>query len=467
VAEKIVCNPEVFSSRAYPGEDKAKRVCFVIMPFKSETDEDKRIQDVYRHHILPVAKKCGLDCTRADDRRYFRNGKPIMEQIWKAICTADIIIGDFTTSNPNVTYEAGIAHTIGKPLIGIVQNMSDVPFDYRHLRFINYSTTQDGYDKLDSDLEIEITEYLKELEEEYPQRCSLVSEVTAEKLARARHEIAAYEAALHATEADFRNQLAQKDQALADVKFQRDKSANELMQAQQTITALETELLEKAKANTVRLAMQELQLAADTLSSHLIEPLPKVGDTYHFGLCEWLVLNVQEDRALLITKGIVEDRKYNARYTDTTWEKCTLRQLLNGRFYNSFGSAKQRIMQVRNENPNTSFVSSKGEQRYASGGNPTDDYIFLLSIHEAVIYFNALEKPATQFFSEKWCELIPSNALQSDAMATRQDWWLRSPGQNCYTAAYVQKKGAIDLRGYSVDTSNKGVRPALWLSFAE
>jgi len=221
VAEKIVCNPEVFSSRAYPGEDKAKR-CFVIMPFKSETDEDKRIQDVYNHHILPVAKKCGLDCTRADDRRYFRNGKPIMEQIWKAICSADIIIGDFTTSNPNVTYEAGIAHTIGKPLIGIVQNMSHVPFDYQHLRFITYTTTHEGYEKLESDLEIEITEYLKELEEEYPQRYPIA--VSSEDIAQAQEKITILtldKANLRAhldgqaqTIKKLRERLAENDQAL-------------------------------------------------------------------------------------------------------------------------------------------------------------------------------------------------------------------------------------------------------------
>ena len=173
MADKIVCNPEVFLSRAYP--ERSRRTCFVIMPFRSETEADRRIQDVYNHHILPIAEKCGLDCTRADDRRYFRNGRPIMEQIWRAICTADIVIGEFTTANPNVTYEAGIAHTIGKPLIGLVQDMSDVPFDYRHLRFITYTTTHDGYVKLDDDLETEITEYIKELEDQYPQEYSTTS----------------------------------------------------------------------------------------------------------------------------------------------------------------------------------------------------------------------------------------------------------------------------------------------------
>ena len=221
MAEKIVCNPEVFSSRAYPGEDITKR-CFVIMPFKSETDEDKRIQDVYKHHILPVAKKCGLDCTRADDRRYFRNGKPIMEQIWKAICTADIVIGDFTTSNPNVTYEAGIAHTIGKPLIGIVQHMSHVPFDYQHLRFITYTTTHEGYEKLEGELEVEITEYLKELEEEYPQEYPIV--VSSKDLVQAQQNITiltlenvnlrAHIEGQAQTVKSLRDELAENDQAL-------------------------------------------------------------------------------------------------------------------------------------------------------------------------------------------------------------------------------------------------------------
>ena len=153
----IICNPDVFSGRAFPGGGEP--TCFVIMPFKKKTVAEQRMQDVYTYHVKPVAEKCGYRCVRADDEAYFYRGKMIMERVWEAICTADIIIGEFTASNPNVTYEAGIAHTIGKPLIGIVQDVRRLPFDHRHLDFIPYTDTHDGLDKLEHDLEIAILKY--------------------------------------------------------------------------------------------------------------------------------------------------------------------------------------------------------------------------------------------------------------------------------------------------------------------
>ena len=36
-----------------------------------------------------------------------------------------IIIADLSTSNPNVYYELGIAHTLNKPVILLTQNISD------------------------------------------------------------------------------------------------------------------------------------------------------------------------------------------------------------------------------------------------------------------------------------------------------------------------------------------------------
>jgi len=188
--ERIVCKPDVFSKRAYPSEAKEKPMCFVIMPFKKETDADKRIQEVYKYHVVPVAEKCGLECIRADEQKYFRKGKVLIEQIWMAICRADIIIGDFTTANPNVTYEAGIAHTLGKPLIGLIQEGEKIPFDFGHLRQLTYTTTQEGYDKLDDELETEITAYMQDLDEQFPKEYAeaSVGPKAAQKLREAERE---------------------------------------------------------------------------------------------------------------------------------------------------------------------------------------------------------------------------------------------------------------------------------------
>jgi hypothetical protein len=40
-----------------------------------------------------------------------------MWDVWNSIYSSSIIIADCTGRNPNVFYELGIAHTLGKPVI--------------------------------------------------------------------------------------------------------------------------------------------------------------------------------------------------------------------------------------------------------------------------------------------------------------------------------------------------------------
>jgi hypothetical protein len=102
------------------------------------------LKPIYDNNILTVAKEIGISVARADD--FFTIGT-IISDIWHAIYHARLIIADCTGRNPNVFYEIGMAHTLGKPTILIVQNLEDIPFDLRHLRVIEYKQTT-------SDLEI-------------------------------------------------------------------------------------------------------------------------------------------------------------------------------------------------------------------------------------------------------------------------------------------------------------------------
>ena len=102
---------------------------FVVMPFNED------LRSVYDKHIAKVLGKLGLDVARADD--FFTNGS-IMADVWSALNHATLIIADCTGRNPNVFYEIGIAHALGKETILISQSVDDVPFDLRHLRVIAY-----------------------------------------------------------------------------------------------------------------------------------------------------------------------------------------------------------------------------------------------------------------------------------------------------------------------------------------
>jgi len=118
-------------------------LCFVLMPFKPQ------LTAVFSDHIKSVCGKLNLRCLRADD--IFSN-LPIIEDIWCSINISRVLVADLTSKNPNVFYEIGIAHAIGKPVILITQNIEDIPFDLRHLRHIVYEFTPRGMEKFESDL---------------------------------------------------------------------------------------------------------------------------------------------------------------------------------------------------------------------------------------------------------------------------------------------------------------------------
>lgn len=117
---------------------------FVIMPFLEQ------LSPVYEDHIKAVCNKIGYSCLRAD---LITNASVIMNDIWSLIYNSDIIICDCTGKNPNVFYELGIAHAIGKNVICITQNPEDIPFDIRQIRYIKYEYTPRGMKEFEQKLE--------------------------------------------------------------------------------------------------------------------------------------------------------------------------------------------------------------------------------------------------------------------------------------------------------------------------
>ena len=127
---------------------------FVLMPFIQE------LRPIYDGHIKKVAKALNLSIARADD---FFSQNSVMQEIWSAIVQASVIIADCTNRNPNVFYEIGLAHAIGKPVILITQNPDDVPFDLQYIRFIKYAYTPPGMEKFENVLSSTIIDTIKDL----------------------------------------------------------------------------------------------------------------------------------------------------------------------------------------------------------------------------------------------------------------------------------------------------------------
>lgn len=121
---------------------------FVVMPFRPE------LQPVYEDHIASVSRALGLTVSRGD---VFFTAHAVMNDIWSAIVSSKIIIADCTGKNPNVFYEIGIAHTVGRPIILVTQNSEDVPFDIKHLRYIHYTLTPRGMKEFEKALRATLT----------------------------------------------------------------------------------------------------------------------------------------------------------------------------------------------------------------------------------------------------------------------------------------------------------------------
>jgi hypothetical protein len=77
-----------------------------------------------------LVEHCHLRCLRAD--AISQSG------IWRHVNEAMCVIADLSGRNANVFYEVGLAHALGKPVVLLSRDVSDVPFDLRHLRIVQY-----------------------------------------------------------------------------------------------------------------------------------------------------------------------------------------------------------------------------------------------------------------------------------------------------------------------------------------
>lgn len=109
-----------------------------MMPF------DAGFTTVYES-IQLAATGAGLRCRRADD---IWENAAIIQDVVALIDRSRIVICDCSGRNPNVFYEAGIAHTLGREVILITQSEHDIPFDLRHLRYVKYLNNTEGREAL-------------------------------------------------------------------------------------------------------------------------------------------------------------------------------------------------------------------------------------------------------------------------------------------------------------------------------
>jgi Nucleoside 2-deoxyribosyltransferase len=106
-----------------------KPFVFVLMPFAGEFD------DVYKLGIRPACEDVGAYAERVDEQLFVGS---ITQRIYNQISKADVIVADMTGRNPNVFYEVGYAHALGKPVILLSREADDIPFDLKDYPHIIY-----------------------------------------------------------------------------------------------------------------------------------------------------------------------------------------------------------------------------------------------------------------------------------------------------------------------------------------
>lgn len=91
----------------------------------------------------------------------------------------------------------------------------------------------------------------------------------------------------------------------------------------------------------------------------------------------------------------------------------------------------------------------------------TDAYVFLLSYEEAERYFSS--------DAERIC--YGTGYAQGRGLVTIGDgpgiWWLRSPGDESFSACYVDAGGVLQTTAGSAEGGGIGIRPALWVRLGD
>ena len=202
----------------------------------------------------------------------------------------------------------------------------------------------------------------------------------------------------------------------------------------------------------------------------------KKGGVYRFGhyeqdgntangkeAIEWKVLDIKGNKALLVSRYVLDCQKYNSTVKNVTWEKSTLRTWLNGTFLKAAFTSAEKGAILTTAVSNTAAQGNKAWQ--TKSGNNTKDRVFLLSVAEANQYFK----------TEKAKRCTPT-IYAVNKKAWPHDggycyWWYRSPGPSQSSAAICLDNGKISSRRVAGELSqisgyfsDIGVRPAMWVS---
>lgn len=166
---------------------------------------------------------------------------------------------------------------------------------------------------------------------------------------------------------------------------------------------------------------------------------------------EWVVLERDGNKALVISKYCIEWLPFHNTITDVSWKNSSIRSWLNSTFLNEAFTAQEKKSIISTQHTNPDFYDDSESERNWLG--TTTDTVFLLSSGEADKYFSsdsARQAEGTEYACNK-------------GKSASWYWWLRS-ANNIEYAGFVSE-GELGY-GEEVDR-NMGIRPAMWIEISE
>ncbi len=112
------------------------KICFVISPIGDPGSDIREFSDeVLEYIIAPAVRTCGYIPLRSDQ---ISETGLITLQVIKHLREDPLVIADLTRHNPNVFYELAYRHSVGKPVVMVIQKDWKIPFDIAPMRCIEF-----------------------------------------------------------------------------------------------------------------------------------------------------------------------------------------------------------------------------------------------------------------------------------------------------------------------------------------
>lgn len=163
----------------------------------------------------------------------------------------------------------------------------------------------------------------------------------------------------------------------------------------------EGEYLESQKIYYAINGYQDSAVRLVALEKRILEE-SNIGDKVKVGASLWIVLDKQEDKVLCIKYKPLSNIIYSDEEKDVTWETSQIRKYLNTEYIKKIFCEKEV-----NNILNTEVITSDNLKYNTSGGNHTQDKLYILSVEDIINYESELSNVVTK---SSW--LRSSGALQ-------------------------------------------------------